>query len=96
MKKKLSLKTKYLLTYGLSPFFTGVVAVGIIGLYFISSSPEDFNITLIFQAIWGLFYSGLFALILFCIPVLITGNSMFEYRGLRTIYQLLLLSVPLF
>ena len=86
----LSLKTKYLLTYGLSPFFTGVLAVSIIGLYFISLSPKDFNIALIFQAIWGLFCSGLFALILFCIPALITGNCMFVYRGLRTIYQLLL------
>ena len=85
---KLSLKTKYYLAYGLSPFFTGIVFYAAIDGDSIPSSLENFNITLISKVIWDLSAFGLFALVLFCIPALITGKCMFEFRSVRTIYLL--------
>lgn len=88
---RLSLMTKYLLTYSLSPFFTGIM----IGFLMLLDSPIQKEIssqgamTYIFDSLMGILTLGFIALCLFFIPALIVGVCLYYLRQYKNFYQLL-------
>lgn len=88
---RLSLLAKYLLIYGLSPFFTGVI-VGLVMLLDSSIQNDIISegmMTYLFESLSKILTLGVIALFIFFIPALIVGISLYYLRRRKIIYQLL-------
>lgn len=88
---EVSLRTKYLFIYGVSPFFTGI-GVGLVALLDSFSTEaigsQDFTMYLL-ESLAGVLGLGIVALILFFIPALIVGICLYYLSQSKTIYQIL-------
>lgn len=88
---EVSLRTKYLFIYGVSPFFTGI-SVGLFTLLDSLSKKvigsQDFMMYLL-ESLAGVLGLGFVALILFFIPALIVGICLYYLSQRKKIYQIL-------
>lgn len=75
---KLSIKSKVILSYTLSPFFTGFILFFIYGIQEIFSNDE---IGLISMLVGTPIVIGLFSLIIFFIPAMIVGFILYPFNG---------------
>lgn len=84
---KLSKKSKVILSYSLSPFFTGFILFFIYGVQEIFSNDD---IGLISVLVGVPIVIGLFSLIIFFIPAMIVGFILYQFNGSSNFIKLVI------